>query len=162
MKRDFNKSLGFVVHDVARLMRWNFDRSSQQLGLTRAQWSVLAHLQRVDGVQQKTLAQYMDIKPITLARHLDKLEAAGWVARRDDPADRRAKQVYLASAAEPMLASLRKLGQKLNRKALQGIGVEQEAELLRVLLQIRDNLSDVETRPARHSSNKFTSGQAFE
>ncbi|MGB4247523.1 MAG: MarR family transcriptional regulator, partial [Pseudohongiellaceae bacterium] len=72
--KKFDKSLGFAIHNVARLLRWSFDRQSQEIGLTRAQWSVLAHLHRGDGIQQKTLAQLMDIKPITLARHLDRLE----------------------------------------------------------------------------------------
>lgn len=142
MKNAINASFGFLVHDVARLMRWNFDRQSAGSGLTRAQWSVLAHLKRSDGVQQKTLAQLIDIKPITLARHIDRLEAEGWVERRDDPEDRRAKRVFLLPRATPMLASLQKLGQKVRKQALAGVSAEEEEFVLRVLQRVRDNLSD--------------------
>jgi len=142
MKYDPNTSFGFLVHDIARLMRWNFDRQSTGLGLTRAQWSVLAHLKRKDGVQQKTLAQLIDIKPITLARHIDRLEAEGWVERRDDPDDRRAKRVFLTPKSTPVLNSLRKLGQKVLKQSMQGVTEDEEALVLRVMLQIRDNLSD--------------------
>ena len=134
-------SLGFIIHDVARQMRWDFDRQSQGLGLTRAQWSVLAHLKRKDGVQQKTLADLMEIKPITLARHIDKLETEGWVERRDDPQDRRAKRLFLTPKSAPMLNSLYEVGQKVHKKALQGISTSDEKQLLDLLVRIRDNLS---------------------
>ena len=39
--KDLSRSLGFLVHDVARLMRRAFDRKVKHLGLTRAQWFVL-------------------------------------------------------------------------------------------------------------------------
>ena len=117
MNKHFDKSLGFAIHDVARLLRWSFDRQSAHLGLTRAQWSVLAHLSRRDGVQQKDLAQVMDITPITLARHLDRLEVDAWIERRDDPDDRRAKRVFLNAKARPMLEALSGLGQKVRATA---------------------------------------------
>ena len=141
MKNRLNSRLGFVVNDVARLMRWSFDRQSQGLGLTRAQWSVLAYLKHSDGSKQTLLAQLMEIKPTTLARHIDRLETEGWVVRRDDPEDRRAKRVFLTGRAAPMLASLTKLGQKVRQQALAGITPEEEAMMIAVLMRIRDNLA---------------------
>ena len=142
MKTDINEGFGFVIHDVARLLRWSFDRQSQDLGLTRAQWSVLAHLFRGDGIQQKSLACLMDIAPITLARHLDHLEVDAWIERRDDPNDRRAKRVYLTPKAKPMIEKLGKLGQKIRKQALSGIDAKDEKIFLDVLLRIRENLGD--------------------
>ncbi|NQV70529.1 MAG: MarR family transcriptional regulator [Pseudohongiella sp.] len=142
MKTDINEGFGFVIHDVARLLRWSFDRQSQDLGLTRAQWSVLAHLFRGDGIQQKSLACLMDIAPITLARHLDHLEVDAWIERRDDPNDRRAKRVYLTPKAKPMIEKLGKLGQKIRIQALSGIDAKDEKMFLDVLLRIRENLGD--------------------
>jgi DNA-binding MarR family transcriptional regulator len=144
MKRDLYSSVGFIIHDVARQMRWSFDRQSQGLGLTRAQWVVLAHLKRSDGVQQKTLAELMDVKPITLARHIDRLEMDGLVRREDDPHDRRAKRVFLTGKAAPMMASLQKLGQKVRKQAMQGITPKEEQQLIEILLRIRNNLSESE------------------
>ena len=142
MKTDINEGFGFVIHDVARLLRWSFDRQSQDLGLTRAQWSVLAHLTSGDGIQQKSLACLMDIAPITLARHLDHLEVDAWIERRDDPNDRRAKRVYLTPKAKPMIEKLGKLGQKIRKQALSGIDAKDEKIFLDVLLRIRENLGD--------------------
>ncbi|HDZ08309.1 MarR family winged helix-turn-helix transcriptional regulator [Pseudohongiella sp.] len=141
MNKNFDKSLGFAIHDVARLLRVSFDRQASGTGLTRAQWSVLAHLHRNNGVQQKTLACMMDITPITLARHLDRLEVDAWIERRDDPDDRRAKRVYLNPKAGPMMATLTTLGQRVRAQAMSGISPQDEEKFMQVLLQIRDNLS---------------------
>ena len=72
-------TLGFLVHDVARLMRKRLEQRARAagIGLTRAQWQALAYLARSEGINQTCLAQLLDIEPITLVRLLDRLEAHG-------------------------------------------------------------------------------------
>tara|TARA_R110000772_G_scaffold35901_5_gene86235 strand:- start:7737 stop:8186 length:450 start_codon:yes stop_codon:yes gene_type:complete len=144
MKNELSETFGFTLNDVARLLRWEFDRQAQHLGLTRAQWSVLAHLKRYEGVQQKELARFMDIKPITLARHLDNLERQEWVERRDDPDDRRAKRVFLSTKAKPMINSLTRIGKKIRAHALRGLSVDEQDQLMKMLRKIRENLNEHE------------------
>lgn len=141
MGKQLDNSLGFVIHDVARLLRLEFDRQARGLGLTRAQWSVLANLQRQQGVQQKDLAKLMDIKPITLARHLDRLEKDGWLRRENDADDRRAKRLYLTQKADPMIRSLKNVGKKVRKKALQGISEQDQNQFMEILFSLRSNLS---------------------
>lgn len=145
MKDKPDNSIGFLLHDVARLMRWNFDRQAQDHGMTRAQWAVLAHLKWNDGVKQTTLAESLDIKPITLARHVDRLEQEGWIERRSDPDDRRAKRLFLTPKATPQLKQMRKLADKVRSRTLAGIDAEEEAQLLEILRRMRDNLSTTAT-----------------
>lgn len=140
MNKEIDNSFGFVIHDVTRLLRWEFDRQAQALGLTRAQWSVLAHLQRNQGVQQTDLAEIMDIKPITLARHVDKLEKEGWLIRKNDEQDRRAKRLHLTDRAIPMIRSLKKVGKKVREKALNGIDPKAQAQFMETLFTVRNNL----------------------
>lgn len=142
MKKDLSENFGFLIHDVARLLRWEFDRKSKNLKLTRAHWQVLAHLQRKEGLQQKDLAILIDIKPMTLARHLDNLEQFGWVERRDDPSDRRVKRVYLKAKAKPTINSLMKLGKQLRNHALKGLSSQEKNAFTQSLQKIRANLSD--------------------
>src|SRR3546814_14036670 len=67
------RTLGFLLHDAARLLRKRFEQKARAHGsnLTRAQWSVLAHLSRQEGVNQTTLADTLDVEPITVARAID-------------------------------------------------------------------------------------------
>lgn len=146
-------SLGFTINDVARLLRWSFDRQSQSIGLTRAQWSVLAHLSRRDGVQQNVLAKMMEITPITLGRHLDRLEKNNWIERRDSPEDRRAKRVFLNPAATPVLEQLAQLGQTVREQALIGISAAEEEQFMKVLLKIRENLCAAQPPCTNHETD---------
>ena len=79
MPDNLDRHLGFLLHDVARLLRKRFEQKARGMGLTRAQWQVLAHLARREGIHQGGLADILDIEPITLVRILDRLEAASLV-----------------------------------------------------------------------------------
>ena len=62
------------------------------LGLSQARGLILHYLSiHGDGLQQNELAEIVGIRGSTLVRQLDRLESDGWVARRNDPEDRRAK-----------------------------------------------------------------------
>src|SRR4051812_9261819 len=94
-------TLGFLLADVSRLMRRAFQQRLEGSSLTLAQARALIYVSRHEGVRQIDLADLLEIQPITLARLIDQLAAAGLVERRPDPTDRRAYQVFLTSAAAP-------------------------------------------------------------
>ena len=135
------EALGFVLSDVARLLRRNFNRQVQQLGLTQAQWQVLAYLSRNEGVRQIQLADSLDMQPISVARIIDRMQASGWVERRPDPADRRAFNLYLTPQANPILEKMWEQGTHTRTEALKDIPAADQELLLRTLLRMRENLS---------------------
>jgi len=139
-----HRTLGFVLHDVARLLRKRFEQRarSARLGLTRSQWQVLAYLARQQGTNQVSLAQVLEIEPITLTRQLDKLEAMDLVERRPDPGDRRARVLYLTPAAQPLLDRIRKLGAEVREEAMAGLSGEEREKLMAMLLAIKANLGE--------------------
>src|SRR5262245_20281690 len=114
-------TIGFLLHDAARLMRRDFERRARPLGLTRAQWQTLFHLHRNEGCNQATLAEVLEVEPITLARLIDRLEASGLAERRPDPTDRRARLLFLGARAHPLLDELKTLGAQTREIALAGI-----------------------------------------
>ena len=71
---DPDSNVGFLLHDVSRLLRVRFDRRARALGLTRAQWRVLAHLAPRQGINQSGLAEILEVENITLGRHIDRLQ----------------------------------------------------------------------------------------
>lgn len=144
MTDEIDRNFGFLLYDAARLMRRDFDRRARSLGLSRAQWSVLAHLARNEGVKQAELADLLDVQPITLARQIDRLERSGLVRRCPDPEDRRVRRLYLSELAGPILAQLRVLGRETRAEALRGLSLEQRRCLIQILARIRDNLSTSE------------------
>src|ERR1700692_4044307 len=114
-------TLAFLLHDVARLLKKRLEQNSRGSGLTRSQWQILAYLAGNEGINQKGLAELLEIEPITLGRIVDKLEAQGLVARHPHPSDRRVWRLQLTAAARPKLVQLRELGEITRTEALAGV-----------------------------------------
>jgi MarR family transcriptional regulator for hemolysin len=110
-----------MTNDVARLLRRNFNRRAQPLGLTQVQWRALARLARNEGMRQVDLAESLELQPMTVARLIDRMEAAGWVQRRPDPGDRRAVRLFLTPKAEPMIERIRALAAETRADAFAGL-----------------------------------------
>ena len=138
--RDPERSIGFLVSDVGRLLRRRFNRRAEGLGLSQAQWSALASLAREQGVNQSTLAARLEIQPITLARLIDQLQASGLVERRQDPEDRRAFRLYLTPAARPLIGRMWELASDTRDEALAGLGTRQQQMLISCLQHMKRNL----------------------
>lgn len=141
MVLDPDQSLGFLVADIARLLRERFNDTAQSLGLTLAQGRALLHLARHQGISQVALAQVLEIQPITLLRHIDRLEEAGLVARRPNPNDRRAQQLYLTENGTALIAEIVALGQSLTDLAMTGLSETDRNRLFKMLGRIKSNLS---------------------
>src|SRR3981081_3757042 len=96
----------FTLGELARLVRAYADKQAARHGITRAQWAVLAKVERTEGLKQSELAEQMEMQPITLTRLIDKLCDNGWIERRGDENDRRVNRLYLRKAARPLLGKL--------------------------------------------------------
>jgi DNA-binding MarR family transcriptional regulator len=142
------RNLGFLVHDVARLMRVAYDRRARALGLTRSQWWVLNNLYFNEAITQSALADVLDIEKPTLGRLLDRLEAKGWVERRADASDRRAKRIYLTGEVQDVMRALRAIAAGLRGDALAGLDEPERRRLLDTLLVIKANLLRVNANGA--------------
>lgn len=149
------RSLGFLLGDVSRLIRLRFDERARRLDLTRAQWRVLAQLRRREGINQRALADILEIENITLTRHIDRLEAKGLVERRGDPNDRRVRTLHFKPGTEAMLGKMRKLSEQTRAEALNGISERDSEQLIDMLIKIKDNLSGLDRlNPASPGANR--------
>ncbi len=133
--------LGFLLADVSRLLRRAFDERARTIGVTRPQWRVLTTLTRHEGAHQGTLADLLEVEPITLCRMVDRLADAGLVERRADPADRRAWRIFLTDKAKPLLDDLKDMADDMFLNALSGLGDDEQDHLNTMLEVIRGNLS---------------------
>src|SRR3546814_324375 len=79
------ESIGFIFAGIARLMRRRFDEMSRDTGITRPQWRVLVSVHCNPGINQGTLADMLDVEPITTCRVVERLEQAGLVESRHAP-----------------------------------------------------------------------------
>lgn len=142
-----DRTLGFLMHDVARLLRKRFEQNARGSGLTRSQWQVLAYLERNEGIQQGALADLLEIEPITLGRIVDKLQALGLVERMPHQSDRRVWLLRLTAKAKPKLAELKVLGDRTRGEALATISETDRERLLTLLTTLKSNLASACATP---------------
>ena len=149
--RNPRREFAFLISDVARLMRTYADQRVRSLGMTRAQWAVLARLEHHEGLKQSELAEMLDLQPITLTRLVDRLAANGLIERRPDPNDRRAKRLYLTPLARPLMDRLADLGKDVMGTVLDGFNL---ATVERMILELSLTKENLKTAMARKSAEK--------
>src|SRR3954465_15556296 len=138
--RNPRREFAFVLNDVARMLRTYADQRARRLGITRAQWAVMARLEHAEGLKQSELAEILDLQPITLTRLVDRLCASALIERRADPDDRRVKRLYLTPAARPLMDRLAELRTEMMGTVLGGFDLQTIERMIGELSRAKENL----------------------
>ena len=129
------------------------DRRLQAKGASLWNWVLLREATRASGASQRELADLMHIEPPTLVRHLDRLEADGYVERRPDPDDRRRLLVFVTAAGRRRLTELHKVAERTDAD-LRSLLTDHEIEILGdALLRVHEHfttLAGEEATRGRH------------
>lgn len=137
---DPERSLSFLLHDVAHLRHKLYDNALSSGGLSRAQAWVLAMLYRENGLRQSELADRLSLGRVACGKQVARMEQAGWVRRSGDLEDRRATRVWLTDAAQHVQRELRQTVDDLNMLSLEGLDRASVETLIEVLVHIKRNL----------------------
>jgi DNA-binding MarR family transcriptional regulator len=132
---------GYRLADNSRQLRRLFDERVRSLGLTGQQARLLISLERNPDQNQVFYAERLEIEPITLTRIVDRLEEAGWVERRSDPCDRRARILHLTDKSRSIVTRLRSIVETLFEDMLDGIDAAERTAFARALERIATNLA---------------------
>ena len=151
-------SLGYLLFDAARVLRRRFEQESRDLPMTGAQVQIVGRLKRNEGISQVALAGLLDIEPMTLSRHIDRMEAAGLVERRPDPNDRRARRLYTTERALELLEPMRARAEVVYADALAGLSPDERAALFHALGTILCNLSADASDDADETKRRVAAG----
>ncbi|HEY1258513.1 MAG TPA: MarR family transcriptional regulator [Stellaceae bacterium] len=138
-----DRTFGFLVHDVSRLIKRRFERRARKTGLpiTRRQAAVVLYVARNEGVSQAEVATWLDLEPIALVRMLDKLQEEGLVERRAHPTDRRVRTLWLASGAETVVDRILDINQAIREESFAGLAPGTRDAMIAALGSIKDNLT---------------------
>jgi MarR family transcriptional regulator for hemolysin len=144
------------VNDVARLFGRRFDHNGRRLGLTRAQCRTIGYIARNEGINQAGLADLLEIRPMTLVRQIDRMEEAGWIERRPDPADRRARRLFLTAKARPILGRILHVANETRDEALARLKPGEAEQLIDLLTRVHATLSERVPRPGADAAARPT------
>jgi DNA-binding MarR family transcriptional regulator len=133
------RNFGFLLKDVSRRQVQRFEQHARALSLTLSQCRTLVRLSENEGASQARLAMLADVEPMTMVRTLDRMEADGLVERRADPADRRARRLYLTARGRPLVEEIWKLSDRTRAELFAGIGARERQAFMEVLERIHAN-----------------------
>jgi MarR family transcriptional regulator, transcriptional regulator for hemolysin len=134
------RHIGFLISDVARLMRTAFDRRVRRLGLTRSQWLVINRLYRRPGATQSELAEMLEVEKATAGRMVDRMEKKGWVARRPDASDRRVNRLFLTADADLIQVQLAQIADRTVDDALALLSAPEREQFSEWMRQVKRQL----------------------
>jgi MarR family transcriptional regulator for hemolysin len=154
------RTFGFLLKATSRLYVERFEQRAGALGLTLAQCKVLLYLANHEGISQAQLAELTDIEPMTLVRTLDSLESHGWLERRNDPADRRARCLYLEAKGIPLVDEIWRLVDLTRLEAFAGIPRKHADLMIELLEKVQSNFASLEPLQPVPAAAAVQSGRA--
>jgi MarR family transcriptional regulator for hemolysin len=140
MTPDDEHYIGYTITDVARLMRTVFERRVRALGLTRAQWLVIARVHRRPGLTQSEVADLLEIEKAPAGRLIDRMQAKGWLERRDDSNDRRVNRLHLTAEAERLHSAIWPIAEATVDNALGDLSAEEQRHLTALMTRVKSKL----------------------
>jgi MarR family transcriptional regulator, organic hydroperoxide resistance regulator len=133
-------SLDHLLAQVCRLHHARAHGLFEAVGVYRGQPPVLEALWEKDGLTHSDLAAKLHVTPATMTRMVQRMESAGFIARKADPSDRRVSRVYLTKSGRAIRESLEQVIGTIEADTFVGFTLEERVLLRRFLQQIRDNL----------------------
>ncbi len=124
------------------MMRSYFDGRMADLNVTRSQWTMIAVVSRHPGATQRVIAEALEMSEASAGRLIDRLCADGLLVRHERDDDRRARSVYLTTAAEPLLTRLSELAQKNEERVFEGFSEDELERFEDYLDRMYCNLAD--------------------
>ena len=137
------EAIDFLLVQVSKLHRSRAHHLLESLGLYRGQPHVLRALWEREGMTHGELAAQLQVQPATITKMIQRMEKAGFVARRPDPKDQRVSRVYLTEAGHEVQGKVEQVWRTLEDEAFAGFTFEERILLRRFFLHIRENLKHV-------------------
>jgi len=143
------RNFGFLLKDLSNRYVLRFEQHARAISLTLMQCKVLVRLEKSEGVSQAKLAEFTGMEPMMMVRILDRMEADNLLERRADPADRRARRLFLTKKAHPLLEEIWRLAEMTRAEMFAGINKTDRETFLRVLERMHDNVCALSNEPVQ-------------
>ena len=142
-----NKLLGReLIEDIAafsRKLRAAFDALVRERNMTLPRARVFFTLNKRDGINQRELADRLELETPTLVRILDTMEGQGFVERRTAGSDRRAKEIYLTEDGKVAACEIETFASEIRMQVISGISESDLNTALNVIRTMQANLQTV-------------------
>jgi DNA-binding MarR family transcriptional regulator len=141
-----HRNFGFLLKDLSRRYVTRFEARAEAIALTLPQCKALVRLEKSEGASQKELAQLADVDAMSMVRIVDHMERDRLIERRLDPADRRARRLYLTDKGRALLEEIWRLAEATREEAFAGIERADRDRFMDLLEHMHANVCALEGR----------------
>ncbi len=135
-----------LIEDLAafnRKLRAVFDKIVRERNMTLPRARVFFTLNKKDGINQRELAERLELETPTLVRILDAMEGQGFVQRRVAGSDRRAKEIYITETGKVVAGEIDDIAVKVRAQVIAGIPEDDLRTTLDVIRAMQANLQGI-------------------
>lgn len=138
-----------VLWKAFRAMEAEAGRSIAGLGLCQSDFGVMEALLHKGPLPVKALGEKVLLTSGSMTAAIDRLEKRGWVARGEDPADRRSRIVRLTPEGRRTIQALFRSHERDMERAASGLSSSERAELIGLLRKLGGQAVQANTLRAR-------------
>lgn len=132
------------LQSAARLSRTMLASRLLQQGLYAGQDQVMLSLDDEDGQTPGALAGKLGVRPPTITKTINRLQAQGFLERRASDTDSRQAHIFLTDSGRETIRSIEKSVRKTEKQAMKGLDKKDQKALGKMLNRIESNLSNIE------------------
>jgi len=125
---------------LSRLRSLHLLRIPLDCELTRSQIGMIAWIARTPGCGVKEIAAALGLTAPTVSVGVQRLTKEGWLERRQDPDDRRAKPIYLTERSAVIMKNLRKHQEQSLKLFLSDLNPQEQEQLLMLFERAVSNM----------------------
>jgi DNA-binding MarR family transcriptional regulator len=134
--RTFPRSPVHLVRRCHQIQDALFAEETVRFAVTSPQIAALKALERFPGIDQASLAELVAYDHCTLSGVLERLETKGYIRRTTSLTDRRKKLIALTRAGTKMLEAVKKPAERVERRLLAALSLEEQQQFVRMLDRI--------------------------
>jgi DNA-binding MarR family transcriptional regulator len=136
------------LHSAARASRTALAARLLAHGFYAGQDQIMLALAREDGQTPGALAERLGVRPPTITKTINRLQAQGFLEKRASNADARQAHIFLTDMGRQAIQSIEKSLRKTEKQALKGLDKKEQKALFKALARIEANLSSGAPRPS--------------
>ena len=141
------------LHSAARLSRTALAARLLEHGFYAGQDQIMIALSQEDGQTPGQLAARLGVRPPTITKTINRLQAQSFLDKRASDSDARQAHVFLTDAGRDMIKSIEKSLRKTEKQALRGLDKKDQKALAKLLGRIEANLSNALVTPAEEDAD---------
>ncbi|MER2536540.1 MAG: MarR family transcriptional regulator [Rhizobiaceae bacterium] len=129
------------LHSAARLARTALATRLLAHGFYAGQDQIMVSLDAEDGQTPGQLAMRIGVRPPTITKTINRLQAQGFLEKKASETDARQAHVFLTEAGREAIRAIQKSLRKTEKQALKGLDKKEQKTLAKLLSRIEANLS---------------------